>query len=143
MTDIVERLRSRACPYCGPDDIEAAEDNERMEAEIERLRRDIESLCDVGDENCVVIDKQKAEIERLRERCEGYKGQVKWGADEIERLQVDKNEGDRLLVVALQLRDDARQELKQEKAEIKRLQTENKDLRRQLGSAESALGVRR
>lgn len=31
------------------------------------------------------------EIERLQERCEGYKGQVKWGSDEIERLMTENN----------------------------------------------------
>jgi hypothetical protein len=31
-----------------------------------------------------------AEIERLRERCEAYKGQVRAGADEIERMRASQ-----------------------------------------------------
>lgn len=34
-----------------------------------------------------------AEIERLRERCEAYKGQVKWGADVIAAQQDGAREG--------------------------------------------------
>ncbi len=33
------------------------------------------------------IARQGADLERLRERCEAYKGQVKAGAAEIERLR--------------------------------------------------------
>ena len=36
-----------------------------------------------------VCNEAAAEIERLEERCEGYKGQVKWGSDEIERQRAE------------------------------------------------------
>ncbi len=49
-----------------------------------------------------------AELERLRERCEGYKGQVLTGSIEIERLRARVAE----LVAALQeCADDLEQEL--------------------------------
>jgi predicted nucleic acid-binding Zn-ribbon protein len=38
-------------------------------------------------ENCTERNELKANIERLQERCEAYKGQVKAGSAEIERLK--------------------------------------------------------
>jgi predicted nucleic acid-binding Zn-ribbon protein len=67
MSDVLKRLRARtAHPYMGGEGASLQRDLHGAIEEIERLA---------------------AEVERLQERCEGYKGQVKAGAEEIEQLR--------------------------------------------------------
>ncbi len=55
--------------------------------EIEDLRADRKALAYQVDKTISELDSAEKEIERLRERCEGYKGQVLTGSIEIERLR--------------------------------------------------------
>jgi predicted nuclease with TOPRIM domain len=86
MTDIKERLRSRACKFCGPDDLEAI-------AEIERLQAENDSALGI------VVTGYEAEARRLRaeiERLQAELGQVREilavREAELEQLKLRINE---------------------------------------------------
>jgi predicted nuclease with TOPRIM domain len=82
MTDIKERLRSRACKFCGPDDLEAI-------AEIERLQDENELLRD--DKGCRILD-MKDEIERLQAELGQVREILAVRKAELEQLKLKINE---------------------------------------------------
>lgn len=104
MTDTVELLRSPP-PHMGQDNWQVL--CNRAADEIERLRSERHEL-----RECVDVEQQahQATMKRL------YESIV-----EIERLRASAEQDDRLRVVCLTLRDEARQEAKRLHAEIERL----------------------
>lgn len=60
-----------------------------QKAEIERLTALDADRKRLVDESCKLVEKVVEERDRLRERCEAYKGQVKFGSDVIDRLRAE------------------------------------------------------